>query len=280
MPLTFPSHAAAILPLLHLRGTKELPASALVVGSTAPDLIYLIGTHGAEAHRPLGLLKFCLPAGILAFLFLEGVLLPSLASPLCALLPERARPLGAWILGPRSLPRRLGGWLAVGVALLLGAASHQLWDGFTHAWMWPARVLYPGVTIPILGHPVLVSKGMQHGSSVVGLAIVLLYLVRNAPHEVVNAPVRTERAAAVGKLLRLVALPLLVAGLAAVLSLRNPDPLRSRAIWNAAWSATAWFALLLGAACLIDRMLSARPRINPVTAEAGAEARPPRAGDK
>lgn len=287
MPLTFPSHAAAILPLLHLRGTRQLPASALVVGSTAPDLIYLLGTHGAAAHRPLGLLEFCLPAGLVAFLFLEGVLLPSLAAPLCALLPERARALGAFgafILGPRSLPRRIGGWLAVCVALLIGAASHQLWDGFTHAWMWPARVLYPGVTLPILGHPVLVSKVLQHGSSFLGLAIVLVYLSRHAPREAVGgavrpvSPVSMDRAAAGRKLLRLVALPLLAAGIAAALSLRSSDPLRSRAIWNAAWSATAWFALLLGAACLFDRLSTRRHR-DSVTEAAAAAARSPRAGD-
>lgn len=75
MPLTFPSHAAAVLPLLYIAGTRRLPASALVVGSTAPDLIYLIGTKGADAHRPLGLLWFCLPAGIVAFLYLEALLL-------------------------------------------------------------------------------------------------------------------------------------------------------------------------------------------------------------
>lgn len=82
MPLTFPSHAAAILPLLHLPGTRRLAPTALVLGSTAPDLIYLAGTHGAAAHLPWGLLWFCLPAGLVAFLYLESLVLPVLGPQL------------------------------------------------------------------------------------------------------------------------------------------------------------------------------------------------------
>ncbi len=77
MPLTFPSHAAAVLPFFHLPGARRLPVTALVIGSTAPDLIYLTRTHGAFAHLPLGLLTFCLPAGLLAFLYLEALVSPS-----------------------------------------------------------------------------------------------------------------------------------------------------------------------------------------------------------
>jgi hypothetical protein len=249
MPLTFPAHAAAILPLLHLPGTRRLSARALVLGSTAPDLIYLVGVHGADAHRPLGLLQFCLPAGLLAFVYLEALLLPVLGPLLLTLLPRFWQ--RASILSPRPLPATLTGWLAVSLAILLGAATHQLWDGFTHAWMWPARSLYPGVALPILGHRVLLSRVLQHTSSVAGVVVVLGYLrwvlPRSTPSE------SPDRAGAAQRLRRLFLWPR-VGGIAAgAVRLQQPDPLFSRALWDAGWAAVAWFALLLGAACLWAR---------------------------
>ncbi len=251
MPLTFPSHAAAVLPFMHLRGAWRLPASALVIGSAAPDLIYLIGTFGAAAHHPRGLLLFCVPAGLLAFLMVEALLLPVLAAPLITIGPRRARPTLARLLGPRPLPRDASGWLRVALAVLVGAATHQLWDGFTHAWMWPARALYPNATWSLLGQPVLVSRVLQHSSSVLGVVVVWLYLRRAAPQT--PAP-PGDRAGAARRLLALAAAPV-VAGLVAGLTrLQQPDPLLSRALWNAAWSAAAWFALVLGVVCLLVRL--------------------------
>lgn len=256
MPLTFPSHAAAILPLLHVPGGRRLPASALVVGTTAPDLIYLVGTHGAAAHGPAGLLQFCLPAGLLAFVYLEALLLPVVAPHLLALWPERGRRALARLVGPRPPPRRVSGWLAVAAAIVIGAATHQLWDGFTHAWMWPARALYPDTTVTLFGRPVLVSRVLQHCSSVLGLAIVALYLRRTAPSSplALSSGARPEAAQ---KLLALVALPLAGAAVAGFVALRDPHPLVTRALWDAAWSVAAWFALLLGLVCLGVRGLRA-----------------------
>ncbi|WAS91773.1 DUF4184 family protein [Nannocystis punicea] len=249
MPLTFPSHAAAVLPLLHLPGARRLPASALVLGSTAPDLVYLVGTLGAAAHHPRGLISSCLPAGLLAFLYVEALLLPIVGPWLVATSPARARPIVARLLGPRPLPRTLGAWLLVLLALLVGAATHQLWDGFTHAWMWPARALYPATTVSLLGHPVLLSRVLQHLSSVLGLVVVLAYLRRTtAPAPATSEP--GERSDAARRLLVLLAAPLLAACVAACMQLRDPHPRLTRALWDAAWSATAWFALLLGLECL------------------------------
>ena len=251
MPLTFPSHAAAILPLLHVRGARRLPAAALVVGSAAPDLVYLGGTFGAAAHHPWGLLGFCLPAGVLGYLVLEALLLPVLAAPLISLCPDRGRSTLARLVGPRPLPRSLGGWLAIGLGVLVGAATHQLWDGFTHAWMWPARALYPMTTVSLLGHPVLLSRVLQHASSALGLVIVGVYLGRTAPTTSVR-PLLT-RAAAARRLAAVLAAPFVAACVAAIVRLRAPDPLMSRALWNAAWSAAAWFTLALGLVCLLVR---------------------------
>jgi hypothetical protein len=262
MPLTFPSHAAAILPLLHLAGTRRLPASALVVGSTAPDLMYLICKRGEDGHRPPGLLWFCLPAGLVAFLYLEALLLPVVGPRVLPLLPAAWQRSGARLLGPRALPDKPSGWLAVGVAVLLGAASHQLWDGFTHAWMWPARDLYPGVHVALLGHRVLVSKLLQHLSSVVGAGVVLLYVYWMTRHRPERPPLcpefqpgSHERVGAA--LWRLVGWPLGGAMLAAAVQLWHREPLLSKAIWDAAWAAMAWFVLLLGCACLLQRIRKA-----------------------
>ncbi len=256
MPLTFPSHAAAVLPLLHLRGVQRLPASALVIGSTLPDLVYLVGTLGAAAHHPRGLLGFCLPAGILAFLYVEALLLPIVGPWLVASSPARARPTLARLVGPRPLPRTPSAWLLVLLALLVGAATHQLWDGFTHAWMWPARALYPTTTVSLLGHPVLLSRALQHLSSLLGLVVVILYLRQTpAPAPAANEP--GERADAARRLMALLAAPLVAGCVAACVQLREPHPLITRALWDAAWSATAMFALLLGIECLGLRLYRA-----------------------
>ncbi len=251
MPLTFPSHAAAVLPLLHVRG---LPASALVVGSAAPDLVYLVGTLGATAHHPRGLLSVCLPAGVLAYLYLEALVLPVVAPPLLSIWPDRGRALVARLALPRPPPRTVRGWLAVGLAVLVGAATHQLWDGFTHAWMWPARVLYPTTTVSLLGHPVLLSRALQHGSSALGLVIVGVYLWRTTSAASARPP--GDRAAATRRLAVLLIGPLVVAGVAACVRLRAPDPLLTRALWNAAWSAAAWSMLALGLVCLAVRLVA------------------------
>lgn len=258
MPLTFPSHAAAVLPLLHLPGARSLPASALVLGSTAPDLVYLVGTLGAAAHHPAGLLGFCLPAGVLAFLYLEALVLPVVGPVLVAASPARVRPTLARVVGPRPLPRTVGAWALVLLALLVGAATHQLWDGFTHAWMWPARALYPGTTVSLFGHPILLSRVLQHSSSVLGLLVVLAYL-RWTPSPGVAPAEPGERTGAGRRLLGLLALPLAAGCVAAWLQLRDPHPLPTRALWDAAWSAAAWFALSLGLECMVLR-LRARER--------------------
>ncbi|MFF5265545.1 DUF4184 family protein [Actinomadura viridis] len=44
VPLTFPSHAAAVMPLKFWR-PRWFDGVALVVGSTAPDLPFAVGRH-------------------------------------------------------------------------------------------------------------------------------------------------------------------------------------------------------------------------------------------
>ncbi|MBI5609727.1 MAG: DUF4184 family protein [Deltaproteobacteria bacterium] len=179
MPLTL-AHPAAILPLHQLLSRRAV-LSALVVGSMAPDFAYVVPGVPFDAHTPLGLLWFGLPAGWLGYWLWHRLL----AGPLLELVPPglawRLRPF----LGPEHrLPERSA--VAVTGSLLAGAATHLVWDAFTHVHgaavrAWPglqAEAVRPG------GRSVPVFKVLQHGSTVVGLAVLAVWLwrvLRDAP---------------------------------------------------------------------------------------------------
>jgi uncharacterized protein DUF4184 len=117
LPYPF-AHPAAVLPM----GRFGVP-SALAIGSIAPDLWHFVPlvdrarSHGAEA-----LLWFCLPVGLAAYLLFHLVL----KAPLIALVWPR---LGAFACA--GLPSR--SWLAVIASILVGAATHLIWDALTHS---------------------------------------------------------------------------------------------------------------------------------------------------
>lgn len=168
MPFT-PSHAAAVLPFLR----TPLPASALVIGSVAPDLPYYLpvelpwDTHTASAVVTTNLLL-----GALAWVAWHGLL----AAPAMAWAPGALRARLAGL--PLGLGARLGSARAVlltALALVVGAATHVLWDEFTHAGRWGTEHL------PVLARawgPLAGYRWLQYASGVVGGVILLLWLVR------------------------------------------------------------------------------------------------------
>lgn len=161
MPFTL-AHPAAAIPLQRLR----LPLLPLIVGAVAPDLEYLLylEPHGHLGHRPIGIALFCVPAGLL---------LLALFDVLWRRPVERALPSGwtcRWPCHHFWPVPNLG--LTV-LALAVGAATHIVWDTFTHRQGWiVAR--YPALYEPlrtILGCPVTPRALLQHGSSILGLSL-------------------------------------------------------------------------------------------------------------
>src|SRR4051812_36471590 len=132
MPIT-PAHAAAAWPL-HA-AWRRLPLAALVIGTLSPDLEYVLRLEprGKFGHSPAGLVVFCLPVTLLVWYVWRSLVRPSL-TPL--LPPGLRRAAEAPPPGRRSdvLP------LAI-FAALLGAATHILWDGFTHETGWAVLLL-------------------------------------------------------------------------------------------------------------------------------------------
>lgn len=127
MPFTL-SHPAAVLPL-RIR-TPALPFTALVIGSMTPDAEYYLPFEPFPrrlTHAFSGVLTVDLVLGLAVLVAVQLVL----AAPLAALLPrawgERVR---SW--GRTGVPRSVAAAALTIAALVLGAATHVLWDAFTH----------------------------------------------------------------------------------------------------------------------------------------------------
>ncbi|MFD8825636.1 DUF4184 family protein [Streptomyces sp. NPDC059605] len=177
MPFTL-SHAAAVLPVLRRNGTARGPllASALVAGSFAPDMTYYADTavpnameFGQVTHSVWGVLTVdvLITAAVVALWLL-------LREPLVALLPTAWQGRVHTFLRGRHGPWRPRDcwWFALSAAA--GAATHVVWDAFTHHDRWGVR-LVPVLSGSVAGHPVF--QLVQYGSSAVALVLLARFAV-------------------------------------------------------------------------------------------------------
>ena len=178
MPFTL-SHPAAALPFRKL----NLVWSAFVVGSMAPDFPYIVGSteYRALGHRLPGLIAYTLPASLAALWLFHNVI----KRPVVGLFPvsvqERLHGLtGDFKFGGSSR------FLAILGSIVLGVATHLVWDAFTHAYTWPwyhIHWLQGWTRIPGLG-PMPRYFAMQYGSTIAGLLILGIWgwlWYRNTP---------------------------------------------------------------------------------------------------
>ncbi len=157
------SHAAAVLPLHHF-SKQNLPLTALMVGSMAPDFGYFFSHEASRAltHSFTGLFIFALPAGLAVWLFYVAVL----EKATITLLSDRwhTRFAHTDAITPRLVAR-------AAIAILLGAVTHILWDAFTHRATFVSKAL-PLLLGPTPGIGWVPIYHFLHGlSSVVGLAL-------------------------------------------------------------------------------------------------------------
>lgn len=180
MPFTL-SHAAAVLPGLRRDGTARGPlvASALVAGSFAPDMTYFAATafpdamtFGDVTHSPVGIVT----VDVLITALLVAVWL-LVREPLVALLPERWRGRVYGFVRGRSWRTRpasaLAAWFCLSAAL--GAATHVVWDSFTHLDRWGTRAI-PVLDDIVAGFPVYLYA--QYGGSALALGLLAWFTVR------------------------------------------------------------------------------------------------------
>ncbi|MER5873507.1 DUF4184 family protein [Streptomyces sp. NPDC002044] len=211
MPFTL-SHAAAVLPAVRRTGRARGPlvASALVLGSFAPDTFYFadavvggVMSYGSFTHTLTGVLTAdALLTAVLAAYWLL------LREPLAALVPRRRRGrVYALLRGERWCGRRrpaLALWFYL--SAVAGSLTHVVWDSFTHLDRWGTDAL------PALGEPAAFGlplySYLQYGSSAVAACALLWFAgtaLRRIPDSAppVSVPVLT-RAETVGALVLVV----------------------------------------------------------------------------
>ena len=193
MPLTV-SHAAAVLPI-HRWSKHRLPLTALMVGSMAPDFGYVFSY---ELSRPIthsftGLFVWSLPVGLLVWLFYVAVL----EKATITLLSDRwhTRFAHTDAITPSLVVR-------AGIAILLGAITHLLWDSFTHRGTFVTDA-FPALLGPVPGASWMPIFHLLHGlSSIVGVVILVYWAqhLQRQPARSLIRPYRISERARIGAL--------------------------------------------------------------------------------
>jgi len=176
------SHVAAVIPAYRPLSRAQV-FSAAVVGSIVPDFDLLFPHYlsRVETHSFQALFTYCLPVGLLTYLFTRVLIKPALIECL---------PNGAYARLQASKPaislRAAKNWLMVAAAILFGAATHIIWDAFTHEKSLGVRTFpfLKGFGPGLEGHPMQLFRWLQFGSSAIGLAILAIALIvwlRHAP---------------------------------------------------------------------------------------------------
>ena len=194
MPFTG-SHPAAVLPLLlPRRSGRWLAPTGLVMGSMVPDVVLfaprgqLSSGRSAElyhlAHSWTGLVTVDLVFGLVAVVLWHHLVGPAAL----AALPVAIRRHLPW-RRPEPVGQLLGsvaGWAGMVSSLVLGAASHMVWDSFTHQGRWGAlRIGW--LSAHHAGQPG--AWWAQMGSTVVGCAaLVITAVVLVARHRSTHDP--------------------------------------------------------------------------------------------
>ena len=176
MPFTFSHTAFSLLFYKQIR-TKKLSATGLILGCMAPDFEYFLRMkmQGDWGHQWWGMLFLDVPmAFCIALLFhtyIRDVLI--CYAPSCL----KIRCIQYYQLNWLGYLKQH--FIQVIISILLGILSHVLWDAFTHPhgyFVQHFAVLQQDIQLGSLHLPFY--KIGQHGSSILGLLLVVIYLYK------------------------------------------------------------------------------------------------------
>jgi len=153
--------------------------TALMIGSMVPDFEYFfrMRVRSIYSHTIPGLLWFDLPVGLLLFLIYHQIVKDKLIDHLPIQLNQRLSKFKGNIessISPGSIA-------VIMLSVLVGGASHLLWDSFTHPTGYFVTSI-PALTqmIHIGNHQFYAYKLAQHASTLVG-GLAILYVLYRLP---------------------------------------------------------------------------------------------------
>ncbi len=202
------AHPLAVLPLRRWR----LDTTCLVIGSMSPDFEYFLRGEliSTVSHTLPGLLYFCLPVTLAAAWLFHRVL----KWPAVRVAPWRTR---LAVFAERPWPVQPL-WILL-LSALIGAATHYVWDGITHADGYGPR--HVAVLHAQVG-PMVLHRVLQHTSTAIGLTVLAIVIGRALARVTpvpVPAPTLRRRLAWIASIAILTA-----ASLARVIALHLHDP--------------------------------------------------------
>ena len=177
MPFTF-SHPAIVLPLTYL-SKRWFSLTGLVIGSLTPDFEYFfrMRIQSKYSHSIDGLFWFDLPLGILLTFIFHNLVRDSLLQNLP--IGFKSRFSGFKHLDWNVYFKRK--WFVVITSILIGAASHILWDSFTHdTGYFVQHISALQQSIDFLGRQIPILKLLQHSSTLIG-GFAIVYVIYNLP---------------------------------------------------------------------------------------------------
>ena len=186
MPFTF-SHPAIVLPLQKLVG-RWVSLTGLVVGSIVPDFEYFIRMRSEKgfSHTIPGVFLFDLPLGLLLCFLFHNVVRNSLFSHLPYFLNSRLSNFKRFNWNKYFIKN----WYIVLISIIIGTASHLVWDAFTHENGFVFQIAgFFGKDINPDNPEVPEYKLLQVLSSVIGGAIVLYAILQMPEKDKVRRPV-------------------------------------------------------------------------------------------
>ncbi len=175
MPFTF-SHPAIVLPTTYLP-KKYYSLSALIMGSMAPDFEYFIRMKGFSrySHTWTGLFWFDLPLSIILLFIFHNLVRNTLVENLPFSFNVRLSTSGNFNWNKYFQENTA----IVFISLVIGIASHLVWDDFTHTGGYFVRAIpFLNGYVNLFNHSIPIADILQYGCSIIGGLVIIIAVLK------------------------------------------------------------------------------------------------------